>query len=129
VNLTWIARQFALSVTLAIVTGIAPAAAAAADAAGPFIGKWLRNIQKSTFGTDQPLKSNVFTIADPGDGKWQSAVDYVEGDTSTHAEYTTAAACTSYPRMARHCADRWGQLPPPIVARRVQSAQNRVPMK
>jgi hypothetical protein len=62
----------------------------ATDSPSPFLGKWVLNIQKSNFGTDTPLKSNVFSVTDPGDGLWHSIIDFVDGDTNTHLEYTTA---------------------------------------
>jgi hypothetical protein len=61
-----------------------------ADTPSPFLGKWVLNIPKSNFGSSAPLKSEVFSMADPGDGLWHSTVDYQEGDTKTHIEYTTA---------------------------------------
>jgi len=86
VKLPSMVKKVALATTLAIIS---ITFAAAADTPSPFIGKWVLNIQKSNFANDPPLKSEMFTIADPGDGTWHTIVDYVEGDTPNHVEYTT----------------------------------------
>jgi hypothetical protein len=95
-------KKVALATTLAIIS---ITFAAAADTPSPFIGKWVLNIQKSNFGSDPPLKSNVFTITDPGDGTWHTIIDYVDGDAPYHAEYTTTGDGKAVPVTGNAEAD------------------------
>jgi hypothetical protein len=72
----------------------------ASAGANPFAGRWMLNVEKSTFDPGPPLKSLTLTITETGDGALHEVIEYVEGSASgtvNRLEFTTAVDGKSVP--------------------------------
>jgi hypothetical protein len=90
------ARALAFTAAAA-VTMLNPTASAASN---PFAGKWVLNVEKSTFDPGPALKSLTMTVTEAGDGALHEVIVYVEGNGSgavNHLEFTTAVDGKSVP--------------------------------
>jgi opacity protein-like surface antigen len=88
-------KAIALIRTLALTAAaaLAMSAASAADAPGPFIGKWTLDLEKSTFHPGPSgMKSQTVIVTEAPAGATHTVMDTVGADGSTyHVEFTSAS--------------------------------------